>query len=204
MPPDGLFDDSADDTRTAIMEATYQALVKHGYADLTIQRIADEFAKSKSLLYHHHDGKDDLLVDFLEFVLDHFEEGITLSEGSDPDERLRTLVGSLATVNDDPTEEFVGVVVELRAQAVHDDDYAAHFTRSNEFFRDHIADIVTDGIETGIFREVDPDRTASFLLTLANGAMTDDVTTDCPDATRGAREELDAYVENRLLRPEKR
>ncbi|WP_135852289.1 TetR/AcrR family transcriptional regulator [Halorussus salinus] len=198
MPPDGLFDDSADDTRTAIMEATYQALVKHGYADLTIQRIADEFSKSKSLLYHHHDGKDDLLVDFLEFVLDHFEEGITLSEGANPDERLRSLVGSLAAPDDGPSEEFVGVVVELRMQAVHDDDYAAHFTRSNEFFRDHIAGIVADGIEAGLFREVDPDRTASFLLTLANGAMTDCVTTETSDATRDVHEELDAYVDNCL------
>lgn len=198
MPPDGLFDDSADDTRTAIMEATYQALVKHGYADLTIQRIADEFEKSKSLLYHHHDGKDDLLVDFLEFVLDHFEEGVTLSEGDDPDERLRSLVGSLAAADDDPSDEFVGVVVGLRAQAVHDDAYAAHFTRSNEFFRDHIADIVADGIEENVFRAVDPDKTASFLLALANGAMTDSVTTDCPNATRDTREELDAYVETCL------
>jgi AcrR family transcriptional regulator len=198
MPPDGLFDDSADDTRTAIMEATYQALVKHGYADLTIQRIADEFDKSKSLLYHHHDGKDDLLVDFLEFVLDHFEEGVTLSEGDDPDERLRSLVGSLAAADDDPSDEFVGVVVGLRAQAVNDDAYAAHFTRSNEFFRDHIADIVADGIEENVFRAVDPDKTASFLLALANGAMTDSVTTDAPEATRDAREELDAYVDTCL------
>jgi len=204
MPPDGLFDDSADDTRVAIMEATYEALVEYGYADLTIQRIADEFDKSKSLLYHHHDGKDDLLVDFLGVVLDYFEEGVALREEARADERLRSFLGAFATEDAGPSEELAGIVVELRAQAVHDDDYAAHFTRSNEFFRDHIADIVTDGIETGIFREVDPDRTASFLLTLANGAMTDDVTTDCPDATRGAREELDAYVENRLLRPEKR
>ncbi len=204
MPPDGLFDDSADDTRTAIMEATYQALVKHGYADLTIQRIADEFDKSKSLLYHHHDGKDDLLVDFLEFVLDHFEEGITLSEGDTPDERLRSLVGSLADPDAEPNDEFAGVVVELRAQAVHHDDYTAHFTRSNEFFHDHIADIVAEGIEEDVFREVDPDRTASFLLTFANGAMTDDVTTDCPDAMRAARDELDAYVENCLSKAERR
>ena len=42
--------DGAVGTRAAIMEATFEALSKHGYADLTIQTIADEFEKSKSLL----------------------------------------------------------------------------------------------------------------------------------------------------------
>ncbi|WP_128477302.1 TetR/AcrR family transcriptional regulator [Halorussus pelagicus] len=201
MPPDGLFDDSADDTRVAIMEATYQALVEYGYADLTIQRIADEFDKSKSLLYHHHDGKDDLLVDFLGFVLDYFEEGVPLGEGARADERLRSFVGAFAAGDAGPSEEFAGVVVELRAQAVHDTDYEAQFTRSNQFFRQHIADIIADGIEEGTFREVNPDQTAGFLLTLANGAMTDSVTTNCPETTRDARDELDAYIETRLLKP---
>jgi AcrR family transcriptional regulator len=200
MPPDGLFDDSADDTRTAIMEATYEALVEYGYADLTIQRIADEFDKSKSLLYHHHDGKDDLLVDFLEFVLDHFEEGMTLCEGTRADERLRSFVGALAVPDDAESEEFAGIVVELRSQAVNDSDYRDHFTRSNRFFREHIAAIVEDGIEEGTFRDVDPERTASFLLTFANGSMTECVTTDCGESIRDARGELDAYVEERLLR----
>ncbi|UPW02200.1 TetR/AcrR family transcriptional regulator [Halorussus gelatinilyticus] len=202
MPPDGLFDDSADDTRTAIMEATYQALVEYGYADLTIQRIADEFGKSKSLLYHHHDGKDDLLVDFLEFILDHLEEGMTLCEGTRADERLRSFVGALAVPEDAESEEFAGIVVELRAQAVNDPDYRDHFTRSNRFFRDYIADIVRDGIEEGTFREVDPDRTASFLLTVANGAMGEYVATDRPDAARAVLDELDAYVEERMLKEE--
>src|SRR6056297_1471511 len=120
MPPDGLFDDSADDTRVAIMEATYEALVEYGYADLTIQRIADEFDKSKSLLYHHHDGKDDLLVDFLEFALDHFENNVPFREDDTADERLRALLDAVAATKPEADEEFVGILVELRAQAVND------------------------------------------------------------------------------------
>lgn len=55
-----------------IMEATYRALQKHGYGNLTIQHIADEFENSKTLLYYHYDGKDELLVDFLDYVLTQF------------------------------------------------------------------------------------------------------------------------------------
>ncbi|MEF8774483.1 MAG: helix-turn-helix domain-containing protein, partial [Halobacteriales archaeon] len=62
MPPEELFDADAEDTDEALMAATYRALCEHGYADLTIQQIGAEFEKSTSLLYHHYDGKDELLV----------------------------------------------------------------------------------------------------------------------------------------------
>ncbi|WP_137283985.1 TetR/AcrR family transcriptional regulator [Halorussus salinisoli] len=198
MPPEGLFEESADDTRTAIMEATYRALTDYGYADLSIQRIADEFDKSNSLLYHHYDGKDDLLVDFLEFTLDHFEGGVSLGDGDSADERLRTLVTALVSANAESDEEFVGIVVELRAQAVNDPDYRDYFTRSDQFLRDRIAAVVAEGIETGSFREVDPEQTASFLVTLANGAMTERITTDA-EAVRRVQAELDEYLDARLL-----
>ena len=81
VDPDG-------DTRLEILAATYAAIDKHGYAALSVQHIADEFPKSKSLLYHHYDGKDDLLLDFLEFLQSQFESFTDVSTVGDPDERL--------------------------------------------------------------------------------------------------------------------
>ncbi|OYR59012.1 TetR family transcriptional regulator [Halorubrum ezzemoulense] len=69
-------------TREAILGAAFRALRKHGYASVTIQRIGDEFDKSPSLVYHHYDGKDDLLVDLMGFLLDEFEASI--SDSGDP------------------------------------------------------------------------------------------------------------------------
>ncbi|PSP70021.1 TetR/AcrR family transcriptional regulator, partial [Halobacteriales archaeon QH_9_66_26] len=63
---------SRDDTQAAIMDATYRALCEHGYADLTIQTIADEFDKSKSLLYYHYDTKDEILIGLLDYLLGQF------------------------------------------------------------------------------------------------------------------------------------
>ncbi|MFC7081543.1 TetR/AcrR family transcriptional regulator [Halorussus caseinilyticus] len=197
MPPEALFEESADDTRTAIMEATYRALTDYGYADLTIQRIADEFDKSKSLLYHHHDGKDDLLVDFLEFALDHFEDNVPFRDDT-ADERLRTLLDAVAATKPEADEEFVGILVELRAQAVNDDDFRDHFLGSDRFFHDHIVDIIAEGIEEGTFRDVDPEQTASFLLTLVSGAMVRN-TTGNQVAVERTRAEIREYIDARLL-----
>jgi AcrR family transcriptional regulator len=199
MPPEGLFERADDETRTAIMAATYRALTEHGYADLTVQRIADQFDKSKSLLYHHYDGKDDLLTGFLEFALDHFEDGMSLTKGNRPDERLRVLFDVLVGTDSEVDEEFVAVLVELRAQAVNDADYRNQFAKNDEFFRDHIADVVRDGIEEGVFREVDPKQTASFLLTVINGGLTERTTTENRAVARCVRAELDEYLDAHLL-----
>ncbi|QAU12403.1 TetR family transcriptional regulator [Halorubrum sp. BOL3-1] len=67
------------DTREAILGAAFRALREHGYASVTIQRIGDEFDKSPSLVYHHYDGKDDLLLDLLGFLLDAFEASLAAS-----------------------------------------------------------------------------------------------------------------------------
>jgi len=203
MPLEGLFERAGDETRTAIMAATYRALTEYGYANLTVQRIADEFGKSKSLLYHHYDGKDDILTGFLEFALDHFEDGLAPTESNRPEERLRTLFDVMVGVDSDVDEEFIGVLVELRAQAVNDFEYRDQFRKNSDFFRDHIADIVRDGIEENVFREVDPEQTASFLLTVINGGITERTTTANREAGRCIRAELDEYVEARLLADER-
>ncbi|WP_353633707.1 TetR/AcrR family transcriptional regulator [Halobacterium sp. NMX12-1] len=188
-------------TREAIMQATFHALREHGYAGLTIQRIGDHFEKSKSLLYHHYDSKDELLLDFLEFMLAEFEQAAP-DDDLPPREHLDAILDhALAAKLPDDQREFTEAMVELRAQAAHDDRYRDHFTRSDETFREEVASIVRDGVNAGVFRDVDPDDVASFLLTLVNGAMNQRVTAE-ETQTGDVREEVEAYVQSRLLADE--
>jgi AcrR family transcriptional regulator len=187
------------DTRDAIMRATYLALCKHGYADLTIQRIADEFPKSKSLLYHHYDGKDDLLLDFLEFMLEHQRERIPAEPTGSADDHLNAILDRVfRTPIPDDYRDFSRAMVELRAQAAHDDNYRDHFTRSDEFFRGLLTRVIQSGIDEGVFRDVNTEEVAEFLLLTITGAMTKRVTTN-NKAIETARDELDAYIRRRLL-----
>jgi AcrR family transcriptional regulator len=213
-PPPFLTDPA--DTEQAIMAATYRALCAHGYAGLTIQRIAEQFEKSKSLLYHHYDNKDELLVAFLEFMLDQFEAGVPGAEvaGSegcdadahdtgclDPTAHVRSVVDAmLADAVPADHREFVAAMVELRAQAAHDERYRAQFSRHDEFFRERLASVVARGVEAGEFREVDPDRVAAMLVTTIVGTMTRRVTADAPDigAVRAA---VDDYLDAVVLTP---
>jgi AcrR family transcriptional regulator len=181
-------------TREELMRATYLALCECGYADLTIQRISDEFPKSKSLIYHHYDGKDELLLDFLEFMVDCFEGEVPFENTDGADEHLRSVLDHvLATPLPNKRRGFAKAMVELRAQAAHDERYRDHFTRSDQFFRDRIASIIESGIEEGVFKEVNPDDAATFLVTIINGSMTERVTSD-HDSARTLRAQVEEYV----------
>ena len=191
------FDGDPADTREAIMRATYEALCEHGYAGLTVQRIGDEFPKSKSLLYHHYDGKDDLLLDLLEYMLDHYRETLPRSdEGTDPETRLHELIDYvLAADRDEDRAAFRSAIVELRAQATHDPAYRDHFTESDRFFQDRIAAVV----ERGAFRDVDPEQVAAHLRTTFEGALVRSATADSAAAVEAVREDLHRYVDRALL-----
>ncbi|MFB6141054.1 MAG: TetR/AcrR family transcriptional regulator [Halosimplex sp.] len=186
-------------TREAIMKATYHALCEHGYADLTIQRIGDEFEKSKSLLYHHYDSKDDLLLDFLDFMLERFEDRLPYPQGESVTEHLDAILDRvLVAPSAEESGDFAQAMVELRAQASHDAEFRDHFTRSDQFFRKQIARIIREGTEQGVFREVDSRQTAATIHAIVVGTMTQRVTTD-DDRTDLIRAEVDRYLRNCVL-----
>ncbi|WP_336342767.1 TetR/AcrR family transcriptional regulator [Halalkalicoccus ordinarius] len=194
-----FFESEPADTREAIMQATYRALCEHGYAGLTIQRIGDEFPKSKSLLYHHYEGKDELLLDFLSFMLERFEGTIPDREYDDAREHLEAILDHALPADLDPERaEFRAAMVELRAQAATDEAYREHFTRNDRFFRERFAAVVRRGIEEGVFREVDPDQVAATLLATVHGVMQEEATTDAAESA-GIREELRTYLCSRLF-----
>ncbi|WP_222844830.1 TetR/AcrR family transcriptional regulator [Haloplanus rubicundus] len=201
MAFDDPFGSDTGETRTAIMRATYEALIEHGYENLTIQRIGDEFPKSKSLIYQHYDGKDEVLVELLEFLLDHFEAQMPKPAGGNAHDCLRTMLDYvLAPEPDTERVELTKVMVELRGQAPHNETFEAYFTANDGRFRRSLADIVERGIEEGVYRPVDADAVAEFLLTTISGGTVRRATAaDAVDIV-AVRDEVDAYLDARLLR----
>ncbi|WP_226010721.1 TetR/AcrR family transcriptional regulator [Halomicrobium salinisoli] len=192
------------DSREAIMHATYAALTKHGYAGLSIQRIADEADLSKSTFYHHFDDKDDLLRAFVDFVLEAFGQALSARTSDDPVEALWTYVDLLLASDEidvldiDLSDDLLESYVELRAQAVHDDELKERFARRDEAIREQLADVVREGIDRGAFREVDAEAAATFILTV-NGGHLIHRTTSAQDDTDVVRSQLEAYVRGHLL-----
>ncbi|WP_255681955.1 TetR/AcrR family transcriptional regulator [Natrinema sp. SYSU A 869] len=187
-----------DETIDDLMEATYRALCKHGYADLTMQDIAEESTKSKGTLHYHFEGKQDLLESFLEFLLDRFEERTETIPGETPAERLHEFIDELLTPSDDESaEEFRTAILEIKAQSPYNEAYREQLAEFDRALHDRIAGLVTDGLEAGAFREdVDPDETADFLVTLFHGAQTRSTAVDRPpeQTKRHVHEYIDEFL----------
>jgi len=160
-----------------IMDGVSKALARHGYADLTMQDIADECEKSKSLLHYHYDTKEDLLVAFLDQLLTDYEEKLASRTDQSPVERLVTFIAQFVFTPDETERAaFHLALLEMRSQGPFNDRIREQLKRSDELLRDTVADILGDGIEEGVFEPVDVDRTAALFVAMLDGARTRQIT----------------------------
>ena len=203
MSEEAPLDGEPVDTHEAIMMATFAALQKHGYPGISIQRIADESALTKSTFYHHFDGKDDILLSFVQYMRDYFERGYRIESTGDPVGDLEAYItislGEYPAPEGRPTPgERIGTYLELRSQAIQNPAFREEFTEMSADLVDYLADIIREGIDQGVFRPVDPDRTAEFLTATLEGINLQETTrTDEPGAM--LRDELESFLQNELL-----
>ncbi|WP_135365765.1 TetR/AcrR family transcriptional regulator [Halosimplex halophilum] len=190
-----------DSTRAAIMDATFRALAKHGYADLTVQAIADEFEKSKSLIHYHYDSKADLMVAFLSHLLDEFIDEVEGGEPGDPRERLLRMaeIVVLGLGDEEATRDFHTALLGMRAQAPFEPALQEQLVENDRLIRGVVADIVREGIEAGQFRDVDPERYAALFRSTIEGAQSHDVILGDAAPTDEAFAGVEEYLIDDLL-----
>ncbi|RBI62276.1 TetR/AcrR family transcriptional regulator [halophilic archaeon] len=184
-----------EETSDEIMAATYRALCDHGFADLTMQDIADESSKSKAALHYHYDTKEKLLQAFLEHILDDFEDRLA-SETADPRDRLQTFLEAVFGPTEDDRGDFPVALLEIKAQAPYHDAYRERLAAMDERMRETVADAVRDGVAASDFDDADPDDVARFVVTAINGAHTREVALgEDPSETRRL---VESYLDRTL------
>jgi AcrR family transcriptional regulator len=206
----------SDEPREAVLRATYRALCAHGYANLTMQDIADEADLSKAALHYHYDTKRDLLTAFLDSLASWHEGRLEELSGDDAAERLRSLFDEClstaadesdarATADADDTDDsgeadypaFHTAMLEVKAQAPYEEAYRERLTVLDEVLCDRVRALVEAGIDEGTFRPVDPEAAATFVVDVLVGAHTRNVAVGHSlDETEAV---LDAYVDDHLL-----
>jgi AcrR family transcriptional regulator len=189
------------DAHEAIMQATYRALCTHGFAELTMQDIADEADKSTALLHYHYDTKENLLVAFLAHMLTRLDEQIAEMDGASATDRLQCLFDRLSPdKGDEDRDGFYRALFELRVQAPYRDAYREQLRANKTSIQRIVADIVRDGIETGEFRSVDPEQTARFVLAALDGGRNAAVVLGDDEDPAAVRAGLNEFVLDSLRR----
>ncbi|MFW6304882.1 MAG: TetR/AcrR family transcriptional regulator [Candidatus Saliniplasma sp.] len=183
-----------------IMKATFRAITRYGYADLTMEKIAEESNKCKSTIHYHYGTKENLMVDFIKYLQKGFKRNIVPDTG-DPLERLNGVIDRMlfGTKNGKIPERFHTALLELRSQAPYNEKYRRQITENDELIHGKVKGIIEDGIEKGVFEKEDPGTIATIILSAVDGARARQISTE-RKAVEKARNSLDDIIDEMLLK----
>ena len=196
---------SSKDTKEVIMEATFRALSKHGYKDLRMRDIGEEMDLTRQVIHYHFDGKYDLMSSFLEHIIDQYEGSVVVDGDADPRTELRARVDQCLFGPE--FEEFshwdwMKVYHELYTQAQNDGDHREVFNKHYERIRGSIVEVVEEGIEEGVFRDVDAERMGQLVTDVIHAARGRRISLGHEDAPEEARKAIDDFILESLERTE--
>jgi len=157
------------ETKSEIIDATNSVLCEHGYAGLTVQKIADEASMTTAAIHYHFDTKAELLNAFLDDLIERFKTKLTF-EATDPRDRLTAFLDHAFTPSDPAADGFPVAMMELKAQAPFQELYRERFLELDDIVCEVVRGIVADGVDGGHFAETDPDEVARLVTTTINGA----------------------------------
>lgn len=173
-------DDSS--TREDLLEAAKTVLVDPEYEGFTTAAVAEEADRNQALIHYYFDTKRDLVIELFEYLQEEAaEELAAVATEDDPADRLVALLSILLWA--DPAEpggpapaeeaiEFKRGLLWLNAQAAYDPDLREATAADLEHFWDRVEATIREGIERGIFRDVDPAATTALLVAAVDGAQT--------------------------------
>lgn len=176
-----------------IMEATFTALCKHGYADLSIQKIADEFDKGKSLIYYHFDDKEELMLAFLDYMGERVEETHEELEELEPDERLDKLLDMALGMTEEEQWEFQKAFLELRAQAPRSPGFADKFEQIDSIILEYMENTLEE------LNVENPGLIADMLISCIEGSVIRKVSIDDKKGLENLKNSIKGIVEQSIV-----
>lgn len=162
-------DESTADTEGRLLQATDDALREHGYANLSMSKVADEFDGSQSLIHYHFDSREGLLAAYVAWKRAEYADFLD-GFPDDPDERMRALLETLLREFDEwATTEQAQAFMDLYAEGRDSECIREELRKLDALFREAFRETVADGIEAGVYRDVDPDAVARLLMAAHDG-----------------------------------
>lgn len=191
-----------EETYEDLMQATARALCEHGYSRLRVRDIDEYFGKSRQLINHYYDGKDDLIEAVLEYLLEEYEHGIAVGDDVDPEEQLESYIQQFLygpELENFDHWAFVTALIELRSQAQHYPRHQELLLENSNHLEAVLVAIIERGIEEGDFRDVDADTFATAINSIISTTRMRKVCLGDDEAIENGRDVLDTIILPQLL-----
>ena len=190
-------------TRDRILRATFHILEQDGYDALSVNRIANECGLTGSALYNHFDSKEELIFAFTEYLVFEMNREFNSQPKENPADDLYGRLYALISDNPDSEGEIdtiskLRVYYELRSKAIHNPELKTKITENANKYVREFEEIIQRGMAEGVFKDVDAEQEAAFLLTIIDGMITN-VTTRTDDPRELIWDSLPSYIEKQLI-----
>jgi len=160
-----------DERRRQILVGIFHAVVKKGYANCTITEISEAANLSRGILHYYFKNKKEMLLELMTSLGNIHYEGLVqlLGETEDVREKIKSIVRFHYMDESKPFHDTAGVWVEFWGQAPHDTEVREIIRNIQARLRKLVADLIEEGMEQGVFREVDSYNTASVIMSMMEG-----------------------------------
>jgi len=153
-----------------IIEAFQRVLSKKGFEKATVREIAQEAGCTHRMLTHYFTTKEALIIEAVEDLVASYAPGLEqeLSKYDSPTEKMQFFFDRFMNPESFDIAQIRGWV-QTWALADHHPAILEAVQRWYERIKRIMAEIVREGIETGEFRNVDPNTVAELILESSEG-----------------------------------
>lgn len=147
--------------REMIFDAAVSCFNERGYSSTKMEAIAAKANISKGGLYHYFKSKKELFLELFNYRVNKYFDQMKsfIKKDDSPEDRIRVFTKQALQIFRN-NEEFYKFSIEFLSMGVHDPEIRKLMT---DFFKNSVGtfrEIIEEGIEKGVFREVDSEKVA--------------------------------------------
>ncbi len=156
--------------KNQIVKATVDCISRYGYNNFSMQDVARSAGVSKGIIHYYFLNKDDLMMSVLEHVADDIGRVLSsgMSEAVDPSKKLDLFIETCLDIVR-KTKEYYQVNMDFWTQINQKEEVRQSVAKHYCNFRETCSKVLVEGIEKGVFRDINPTEYSSLIIALIDG-----------------------------------
>lgn len=158
--------------RSQLTKAAYRVVSRKGYYNFTIKDISRETGLSAGLVHYYFKDKQDLLLNLIRETNANIKEMLVseMVKTDDPVVKIKTYIdqafGLVAK-----EKEYFHVIIDFWSQVNRSNRMKQANIKLFQSYRDECVAILKEGIQKGVFKEMDVNYMSILILSLVEGTM---------------------------------
>ncbi len=158
--------------KSQLTKAAYRVVSRKGYYNFTIKDISRETGLSAGLVHYYFKDKQDLLLNLIREMNANIKEMLVgeLVKTDDPVVKIKTYIDqAFALVEKE--KEYFHVIIDFWSQVNRNNRMKQANIKLFQSYRDECVAILKEGIQKGVFKEMDVNYMSIMILSLVEGTM---------------------------------